>query len=125
MESVLGRGEAVNDRMSGENFRKRFEMTIPEKPRDGSIEKKGKSFFVRFDAPEAASVFSEAPEDADARIGRRWQRFPWRGGPDRAPSGSFPEFLGSDLRSFEEVTLREVRCCVPLRFGVSGGALMM
>jgi len=55
-----------------ESFRKRFEMIIAEKRRDGSIERKGKSLFVRFDAPEAASeFFSEVPEDADARIGEK------------------------------------------------------
>jgi hypothetical protein len=32
----------------------------------------GKSLFVRFDAPKAASeFFSEVPEDADARIGEK------------------------------------------------------
>jgi hypothetical protein len=55
-----------------ESFRKRFVTILAEKRRDGSVEKRGGSLFVRFDSPETAEeVFSEVPEDADARIGEK------------------------------------------------------
>ena len=89
-------------------------MTIPEKRRDGSTEKKGKSFFVRFDAPEAASVFFGGSGGCRCPGREKVAEISLEGGSDRAPSGSFPGLLGSDPRPFEGVTLRKVRRSVPL-----------